>query len=42
MAISILGRGRLDSYVECLEESLQNLLNITEVDLSDTELPVSV
>ena len=41
VAISVLARGRLDSYVKCLEESLQVSLNVSEVDLTDTMLPVS-
>jgi hypothetical protein len=42
VAISILGKGRLDRYVECLEENLQDSFGIPDVALTNTSLPVSI
>ena len=40
VVISILSRGRLDDYVECLEESLQDM-SMVQVKLTNSSLPVS-
>ena len=43
LAIVFLGMGRLDVYVDCLEESLDEGLNSSvPVDLTNTSLPVSL
>lgn len=39
VAIIFLGSGRLDDYVGCLEESLQQT-SVGTVDLTDTSIPV--
>ena len=40
VAISILGRGRLEDYVECLENTLQ-AKSMVKIDLENSSLPVS-
>ena len=42
MAIGILGSGRLDGYVDCLEESLENMFDTpaNSINLINSSLPV--
>ena len=40
VTISFLGRGRLDNYVGCLEESLREISNVP-VNLTNSPIPVS-